>query len=91
MMLKERLQMPRYSLKEAREAGRHYGHTAANWQEAQTSLPIPDPQVEGARLASEQISYDEAAWTEGFVEGWELRMEGFYEDGTLMDEDGDFE
>lgn len=74
-------------LKEAHKVGLAHGHTAANWQEAQTSLPMPDPHDEAQRRAAEQSSYDHDAWADGFVEGWELRMDNKYEDGSPMDED----
>lgn len=76
-----------FTLEDARQAGRNYGHTAANWQEAQTSLPMPDPQAEGERRAGEQSSYDPVEWAAGFVEGWELRMENKYDDGSPMDDE----
>ena len=72
---------------EAFEAGLHRGHTAANWQEAQTSLPTPDPHDE-AELVAPAIEL-RAVWIDGFIEGWERRYRGQYADGTPMDEDSE--
>lgn len=72
---------------ESYQAGFGRGHTAANWQEAQTSLPVPNPVEEAARRAGEEGTYDREEWVAGFVEGWQLRMDGCYEDGSPMETD----
>lgn len=78
-----------FSIEDARLAGLHHGHTAANWQEAQTLLPAVDPIAEGLSRAAEQSTYDPEAWAAGFADGWQMREDGLYEDGTPMDDDSD--